>query len=263
MLKIQRQHYIEEELHRTGSIIISEISAALSCSEETIRRDLKEMEGKGQLKRIHGGAFLPDTEDKGAPARLRELCIPETKKTIARLALQEAIRDNDLIFLDSSTTCLTLARLILTRKLPITVITNSLNIIALFDGASKETAFIAIGGKYRRRSRSFVGELAVSAIKGFHADAAFISCSAVDRQLGLLDNSEHECRIRQKMMLHSKKRYLLMDHTKFSDSGDYIISDFSSVTGVITDRPPGKDWEEIFSRHGISLSCEGDYARTS
>ena len=67
MLKIDRQKHLDEELHTYGSILISTMSQKLNCSEETIRRDLKEMEAQNKLKRIHGGAFLPDADDKGAP----------------------------------------------------------------------------------------------------------------------------------------------------------------------------------------------------
>ena len=65
MLKVDRQRYLEEELHTYGSILISAMSQKLNCSEETIRRDLNEMESQNKLKRIHGGAFLPDADDKG------------------------------------------------------------------------------------------------------------------------------------------------------------------------------------------------------
>ena len=50
MLKIDRQKYLDEELHTYGSILISTMSQKLNCSEETIRRDLKEMEAQNKLK---------------------------------------------------------------------------------------------------------------------------------------------------------------------------------------------------------------------
>ena len=67
MLKLERQLFIEKELHEKGSVLVSELSKVLDCSEETIRRDIKEMEAAGKLNKIHGGAYLPDKYDKGVP----------------------------------------------------------------------------------------------------------------------------------------------------------------------------------------------------
>ena len=82
MLKIDRHKLLEEELRTYGSILISTMSQKLDCSEETIRRDLKELEAQNKLKRIHGGAFLPEADDKGAPVQLRETFSPKKRKNL-------------------------------------------------------------------------------------------------------------------------------------------------------------------------------------
>ena len=87
MLKIDRQKHLDEELHTYGSILISTMSQKLNCSEETIRRDLKEMEAQNKLKRIHGGAFLPDADDKGAPVQLRETFSHRKKNDLQHVQL--------------------------------------------------------------------------------------------------------------------------------------------------------------------------------
>lgn len=72
MFKIERQAYIENELKKNKSVLISDLCQALDCSMETIRRDLKELEAAGKAQRIYGGAFLPEENDLGVPAKLRE-----------------------------------------------------------------------------------------------------------------------------------------------------------------------------------------------
>ena len=74
MLKIDRQTAIEQELTKNGSVLIPNLSKQLQCSEETIRRDLKELESIGKLTRTHGGAYLMDKYDKSYPTKLRK-CI--------------------------------------------------------------------------------------------------------------------------------------------------------------------------------------------
>lgn len=253
MLKIDRQRHIETQLKETGSIVISDTSLQLACSEETVRRDLKEMEAKGMLKRIHGGAFLPGDEDKSAPLKLRERIVPKEEDAIAQLALEHFIENNDILILDSSSTCYRLAKMLIASDMDLTVITNSLSIISLFEGQKKNIKLIGIGGRYKGGTHSFVGAQAVRALSSYVVKKSFISCSAIDLENGLLDNSETECEIRSVTLRQSKTHVLLVDHTKFSDLGDYIISPFSAVDAVITDRKPDNKWMSFFDKQQIAV----------
>lgn len=253
MLKIERQKYIEEFIQKTGSIIISDISTQLNCSEETIRRDLKELENKGVLKRTHGGAFLTDYEDKTIPSNLRNLYIPKEKDEISKIALENYIHDYDIIILDSSTTCLHLASMISKKNMKITIITNSLSIITLFENQLGNTKLIVTGGKYKTKSHSFVGPRTIDFLSSYSVPYSFISCSAIDIDFGILDNNENECEIRKAIIKHSRNRILLVDHTKFSDSGEFIISNFSNIDIVITDKKPQNTWLIFFKNHNIKI----------
>ena len=129
MLKVERQNIIEQEIKKQGFVMVPGLSKLLSCSEETIRRDLREMEANGRLLRTHGGAYLIEQYDKGYPLELRQAYYPHVKERLADQALSY-IKENDVVMLDSSTTCLAIATAILDRGLKITLITNSL---AIFD----------------------------------------------------------------------------------------------------------------------------------
>ena len=72
MLKIERQNLIDQEIRKAGYVLVPNLSELLKCSEETIRRDLKEMERTGRLVRTHGGAYLVEKYDKGYPVELRK-----------------------------------------------------------------------------------------------------------------------------------------------------------------------------------------------
>ena len=65
MLKIERHNIIDQEIRKQGFVLVPGLSELLCCSEETIRRDLKEMEKAGKLVRTHGGAYLIEKYDKG------------------------------------------------------------------------------------------------------------------------------------------------------------------------------------------------------
>ena len=126
MLKIDRQNYILEMLQEKGSILVTDACEALQCSDQTIRRDLQEMEEKGQLVRTYGGAYLSLDEDKSAPVQLREQLIPKEKERIGITASDNFIKDGDVIMMDSSTTCYTLAKHLVKSQANVTIITNSI-----------------------------------------------------------------------------------------------------------------------------------------
>lgn len=57
MLKEERQALILNKLHSSGKVVVSRLAVELNVSEDTIRRDLLDLDQKGQVKRVFGGAF--------------------------------------------------------------------------------------------------------------------------------------------------------------------------------------------------------------
>lgn len=253
MLKINRQQFIEHELKVNGSILISDISRKLSCSEETIRRDLKEMEQQGLLKRIHGGAYLPEDFDKNVPIQLRETFFQEEKQNMAEHIVKTCIQENDIIMLDSSTTCLTLAQQLLQSGMNLTIITNSVRIYHYYDTHSSNVKIIGTGGTFRQRTSSFVGYETIQSIAQYIADKCFISCPALDLFYGLLDNSRRESEIRKAYLRQSRQHYLIADHTKFSEKADIVISSLDVLDKIITVPKLSKAWKEKCSELNLSV----------
>ncbi|MHC1748352.1 MAG: DeoR/GlpR family DNA-binding transcription regulator [Cellulosilyticaceae bacterium] len=254
MLKIDRQAMIEKELSKKGSILISNISKLFDCSEETIRRDLREMETQGKLTRIHGGAYLCEKYDKGAPIELRESFYQQEKENMARLALNH-IHENAILMLDSSSTCLKLAKLLLISNLNLTIITNSLRICDLCNESLTNINLICVGGKLNLRNSSFVGYHATDNLRTYFADMCFISCPTVDINYGLGDNNVNEAKIRELMLHNSKKHFLIADHTKFSKTSDVLFSDINQLDAIITDAKLSADWETTCAQKGIEVNC--------
>ena len=257
MLKIARQTIIEQELAKNGSILISSLSELLDCSEETIRRDLKEMESNGKLTRTHGGAYLIEKYDKSYPTRLREVYYPEVK---AQLAQQAAyyIKENDVIMLDSSTTCLSLAEVLLNKNISVTIITNSLLICNLCNDRISNINLVCLGGTFRMRTSSFTGYHATDILKCYCADKSFISCPKVTLDKGMSDNILNESRIRENMLEHSQEKFLLMDHSKFDSNANILFGSLQDVDVIITDHKLPPEWEEFCRSNQIKLDyCAG------
>ena len=57
MLTAQRRALILDVLTRDGQLIAKDLAAELDLSDDTIRRDLRELAADGKLQRVHGGAL--------------------------------------------------------------------------------------------------------------------------------------------------------------------------------------------------------------
>ncbi|MFR8547428.1 MAG: DeoR/GlpR family DNA-binding transcription regulator [Lachnospiraceae bacterium] len=251
MLKIDRQNFIMNELKNEGSILISNLSDSLNCHEETIRRDLKELESIGKLKRIHGGAYLPDYSDRSVPIDLRTSFFKEEKREMAQIALS-FISPGDTIMLDSSTTCLQLAQAILDSQITVTLITNSLRICVLCDSNKKGNAtLVCAGGQLRKKTSSFVGYKTTDMISSNFANIAFLSNPAINIKYGLTDNNLNEANVRKCMLEHSKQHIFLMDHTKFSKTSSNVFGQISDMDILITNKKLNKDWETILQEKEV------------
>lgn len=255
MLKIDRQEKIERELQQKRSVLISDLSKLLKCSEETIRRDLREMESANKLERIHGGAYLPEKYDKGVPIQLRETFYVEEKEQMAHVALSY-IKDNDVIMLDSSTTCLKLAEALLASKLNITIITNSLRICNLCERYDSNVKLICLGGSYHSSTSSFVGYHALDTLHTYYADKCFISCPSIDIEYGLSDNNSNSAKIRSSMIRNSKEHFLIMDHTKFNKKSNILFESLKNIDVLITNHMLNNTWSNACEK----LNCKIKYS---
>ena len=57
MLTTQRKNTILEALARDGQVLAESLAGEFGVSEDTVRRDLREMAAEGLLQRVHGGAL--------------------------------------------------------------------------------------------------------------------------------------------------------------------------------------------------------------
>lgn len=252
MLKIERQNLIDQEIRKAGFVLVPSLSEALDCSEETIRRDLREMESAGKLVRTHGGAYLVEKYDKGYPIELRKSYMQHTKERMADVAIRE-IQENDMVMLDSSTTCLAIAEAILTRQMNVTLITNSLAICNLFSEANTNISVVGIGGVFRRRTSSFADPNTVEALRHYYADKAFISCPKLSVEFGLSDNHISEANVRRQMLKSAQTKIIVADHTKFEGTANHLFDGLENVNTIITDQRLPEDFAAFAERRKIKI----------
>ena len=159
MLTTQRKQKILAILKREGQVVAKDVAEAMDVSEDTIRRDLRELAQEGRLQRVHGGA-LPSSPAVADFAG-REQLTTDGKVAIGKAAAA-MIRAGQVVILDGGTTARQVARHI-PQELKATVVTHSPT-IALELVSHPEIEVILIGGKLFKHSVVAVGAQAIEAI---------------------------------------------------------------------------------------------------
>lgn len=249
MLPINRRNIIKELLLENKSVVVTDLSKRFHVAEETIRRDLKQLEEDGFLVRTYGGAFIQEGSTNKVNYNLRMEAYIKEKKIIADKALK-LIDNGDSIYLDESTTCFYLAKKLKNKR--ITVITNSqiiLNEISYFENID----LISIGGYLSKETMSFTGKVALDSLSNLYVDKAFVSCRKCSLEGGVTDSISENAQIRQMVLSHSNLSYLLVDDTKIDNTSLFKICDIKNLNGIICNKPFSSKWKEYCKNLKVNL----------
>ena len=254
MFAVERRNKIISLLNDKKSLSVQEAAELFGVAEETIRRDLNVLENQELLIRTHGGAVIADGPRNEISYERRKSINISGKDRIGMEAAK-LIDDGDIIMLDASTSAFCLAKHIKEKK-GITVITNAQSVIAELS-ATEGIELISTGGNLRRKSMSYVGRIAETALENYHATKLFFSCMGFSLERGITDSNGQESDMKQMMLRCSQKAYLLCDHTKFDKVGYASTAKAADIHAFITDEP----LEDTVSKRLDQLGIEVLHAR--
>lgn len=230
----ERHQEILRLLEENDKVKVKELSKRFEVTQDCIRKDLASMEARNLLKRTYGGAVPCDTLHPGHSnivSTRKDKNIKE-KRTIAKKAV-ELIHDGDMIFLDTSTTNIELAREIIAKGLEVTVVSCMLDIAEIFT-TTTNIKFILLGGQFNRSQNGFLGELTTQMMESFRFDICFMGVVGAD----LLENEIMTYVPEDGIMKHhavkkSRQCYLMMESHKFDFKANYVYATFDDIDGVI------------------------------
>jgi DeoR/GlpR family transcriptional regulator of sugar metabolism len=232
-----RHRLILDLLETHGACTYQELGSKFEVSTMTIRRDVDFLASQGRVIKTLGGV-----QNAHAPSYFFETSLysriaknRDAKQAIAEKALG-LIKPGQTLFIDGSSTCLHLARLIATRCEELTVVTNSaLTSIEL--GKSSKNMVVCLGGQFEKDTASFVGPTAEDAASKFFVDVALISTKGFIPGEGTFESSVGNVRIKQVFAEQSAKTVLLVDHTKIGTRALTKAIDIKRISAVVTNRP--------------------------
>ena len=228
MLTSQRKQLILNLLRRDGQIVAKQLSAQLSLSEDTIRRDLREMAQDGVLQRVHGGA-LPAAQ-AAVDFSARQALVPDEKKAIGRAAAA-LVEDRQVIFIDGGTTAVQLARN-LRGDLRATVVTHSPS-VAVELASHPTVEVVLIGGRLFKHSIVNVGAMAFEAISRVRADIYFMGVTGIHPKAGLSTADLEEAGIKRAIMASSAETVVLASSEKLGVASPFVIAAVKDISGLV------------------------------
>lgn len=215
-----------EEQGRAG---VTDLARYFEVSEDTIRRDLRDLELRGLISKTHGGAMQKVATAPPYEARLRQASA--VKDAIGRRAA-ELVQDGDTLIIDSGTTTLCLARALAVGR--VTVVTNSLDIAKVIS-ARPNYELILLGGRWDRIHQELVGPSTVDQLSRYRVDKVFMGMTALDRRNGITDLSEADAALKGAMIEVAQRVIGLADHTKIGRVAFCRVAPASAFDVLVTD----------------------------
>lgn len=248
MLTSQRKKLLLAALKRDGHLVAKALSVQFGVSEDTIRRDLRELARAGRLQRVHGGALPASPATAGFS--VRRGIEPDAKKAIARAAAK-LIKPGQVVILDGGTTAVQLARQ-LPRELRATVVTHSPSVaVELADHPAIDV--IVIGGRLFKHSVVTVGAAALEALGAIRADLYFMGVTGVHATAGLSTGDLEEAGMKRALARHAAETIVLASAEKINAASAYKIADVNVASTIIVDKATPERATRPIARLGVKI----------
>jgi DeoR/GlpR family transcriptional regulator of sugar metabolism len=246
MLAAERRQEILAQLDRDGRVVVAELVAGLSVSEDTIRRDLEELAGRGLLHRVHGGA-LP-TPGEALPFE-RRLEIGREEKVALATAAASYVESARTLVLDGGTTALEVARHLPTAWAGV-VVTNAPPVAAAL-AVHPRAEVVVVGGRLLKDEQVTVGSAAIDAFRAVRADACVLGVCAVHPEIGVTTANEEEAQVKRAMVACSAEVVALATRDKLHTSSPWVVASLDEIDRLITDG--GEDSTGAFVAAGVGV----------
>lgn len=246
MLTTHRRALLLERLATTGRIVATEAAAAFGTSEDTIRRDLRELAAEGHLLRVHGGALPLSPTHR--PFADRAAIAQDEKRRLAHGAAR-LFRNGMTIVVDGGTThqCLPDA---LPRDLSCTVISHSPAFAAALEGHAG-IDIILIGGRIFRHSMVAAGPVAQEAYSRLRADLCLLGVTGIHPETGLTTGDPEEAALKATLVRSAAEVAVLATSDKLGATSPWAIAPLSALGTLIT-TTPRPDWLPAGAAHHMA-----------
>jgi DeoR/GlpR family transcriptional regulator of sugar metabolism len=248
MLTSQRKQRILTRLHSEGQVVAKSLSLELDTSEDTIRRDLRELAAEGKLQRVHGGA-LPASPAAG-DTLVRTQIAQEDKVALGRLGAS-LIKPGQVVLLDGGTTALQVAQQI-APLLRATVVTHS-PVVAAALAVHAGLEIIMLGGKLFRHSMVNMGAQTVDAVAQLHIDLYLMGVTGVHPTAGLTTGDYEEAALKRAFVARAAEVVVLASGEKLLAASSYAIAPVHTLAALGVAAATPLETQAVFTALGVQV----------
>lgn len=244
----ERQQRILARLRSEGRVVAVELAQLFQVSEDSIRRDLRELAAQGLCKRVYGGALLPAVTL--TPLKQRRVEHPSRKQALARKAVS-LVRPGQTLLIDAGTTNAAIAAA-LPSGAGITVITNAPHIAQLLlDREGFEV--LLIGGRIDASIGGTVGGQAVEQVRRLRADLCFPGACAIDAAHGLWGFDSEETLFKRAMIEASDETVVVATDDKLGVVASHQVVELARVQHLVVEHSADRATRAAFTAHGVAV----------
>jgi DeoR/GlpR family transcriptional regulator of sugar metabolism len=252
LLMRERQSLILNRLKHDGRVIAVAIAQELSISEDTIRRDLREMAAAGLCRRVYGGALPAESDATSLTERLS--LKPERKDALARAAVP-LLEPGMTVFIDAGSTNLAIARA-LAPNLKLTIITNSPNVAsALID--RQEIDVILLGGKLDHRTGAVIGARAIADAASFRPDICVLGSCGFEAETGISAQDFDEAEFKRSIAQHSHAVVAAITNEKLGAAAPFNVVSMGKNDHIILEHDADAGYVRRLAKSGINVILAG------
>ncbi len=245
-----REREILEELRQCGGTCRIQILAErLRVSEETIRRNVKNLARGGAVQKVHGGVHLLGGHIE-QPFDTRFTENVEAKRAIAD-KVASIIQSGDTLFLDIGATTAHIAKA-LNNHHELFIVTNSMSVAQPLATRNNNRVFFA-GGELRTRDGAAFGKEALAYVSQFNVKYAVLSVAAIDAQSGFMLHDIDEAEFSREISARAQFRIIAADSGKFNRSAPIILTNSDKFDILVTDQRPPADICTMLEQSNVDL----------
>ena len=228
MLTTQRKQLLLDRLRQDGQIVAKAFSEELGISEDTVRRDLRELAAEGRLQRVHGGA-LPASAAVGN-LQTREQLAPEDKRALGR-AGAALVLPGQVVILDGGTTSLQVVQH-LPLDLRATVVTHSPTVAVALAGHA-QVEVLMLGGRLFRHSMVNVGASVVEAAAQLRVDLYLMGVTGVHAETGLTTGDFEEAAVKRALHQRAAETVVLASLDKLGAASPFSVAPLRELAALV------------------------------
>lgn len=249
----ERQALILAQLRQSGRVLAQDLAQNFGVSEDTVRRDLREMAARGECLRVYGGALLSDSKTVPLKTRIGE---DADRKALLARAVVPLLEPGMVVFIDAGSTNLAIARAI-PAELNLTVVTNTPAIAAELTGRA-DIDLVLIGGKVDPAVGAAIDAMALRQLELMRPDLCILGVCGVADETGLSADVFEDAVFKRLACSASHRIVAAITTEKLGHRAAFHVHDFSPPLSLVLEQDADHAFVEALSAKGVQVHCGED-----